>query len=363
MPAARTTNTAHAACAPNGDDCAGTGDARRDFSHINLVGQSPSFLAAIERARRLSRSTAPVLVQGETGTGKELFAHALHYLSPRRSAPFIAVNCGAIPESLIESELFGHVRGAFTDAKEHNPGVVAQARGGTLLLDEVDSLSLRSQVALLRFLQDREYKAVGAARATTADVRVIASTNANLGELVLRRAYRQDLLYRLNVLVIELPPLRERPGDAKLLAEAFLRRLSRQYDTQPKTLSDEVNGFLLSYSWPGNVRELENVIHRAFLMTEEAQISLADIEIETADRNAPSQTTTEQRFQKAKARVIADFERNYLVALLSRTHGNISLAARISGKERSRLGKLMKKYGLRRESFVDPLERQAGSLF
>jgi len=184
----------------------------RDFVRLNLVGESPAFLRALQLVDRISQCDATVLVQGEIGTGKELVARAIHYLGPRRSCAFIAVNCGAIPDSLMESELFGRVRGGFTDAKESRAGVIAQAKGGTLFLDEIDALSQRSQVALLRFLQDREYKPVGGSVVRNAEVRILASSNADLDALVAKGVYRQDLLYRLNVLSIQLPPLRQRVG-------------------------------------------------------------------------------------------------------------------------------------------------------
>jgi two-component system response regulator GlrR len=324
----------------------------RDFARLNLVGESPAFLRALQLVERISQCDATVLIQGETGTGKELIARAIHYLGPRSCCAFVPVNCGAIPDSLVESELFGHTRGAFTDAKESRPGLVAQAQGGTLFLDEVDALSARSQVALLRFLQDHEYKPVGGTAVRRADVRVVAATNADLDSLVAKGIYRQDLLYRLNVLLVHLPPLRARVGDARLLAEALLRRLSAQYGAPIKALHVDTVAFLSAYNWPGNVRELENLIQREFLLEDGPTIRVATA-LGSAVRTERSRSgaLTEDRFQAAKARAIAEFERAYICELLSRTRGNISLAARLSGKERSRLGKLVKKYGLDREHF------------
>ena len=325
-----------------------------DFASLNLVGESPAFRRALSLIDKVSGCDATVLVQGETGTGKELAARAIHYLSARRASPFVPVNCGAIPESLVESELFGHARGAFTDAKETREGVIAQARGGTLLLDEVDALSSRSQVALLRFLQDQEYRPVGGRVVHRADVRIVATTNADLGALVARGQYRQDLLFRLDLLVINLPALRERGDDVRLLAEAFLLRLGRQYGTGKKTLHSDTLDFLARHQWPGNIRELENLIHREFLLGAGSEIRVTGSRAD-ADRAAeasPRRSPTMIDFRAAKARSIAEFERGYLVQLLERTNGNLTLAARMSGKDRSRLGKLIRKYGLTRSQFA-----------
>lgn len=327
-----------------------------DSAELNLVGKSPEFLEVLELTKRFSACDATVLVQGETGTGKELVARAVHYLSARRNFPFIPVNCGALPDSLVESELFGHARGAFTDARDARRGLIAEAQGGTLFLDEIEVLTPKAQAALLRFLQDLEYRPVGGAVVRDANVRVVAASNANLEELAKENRFRKDLLFRLNVLTVDLPPLRRRGPDVVLLAERFLGRLERQYRKPPKSIHPDAVSRLLEHTWPGNVRELENLIHREFLMTDEPVIHLRCLappgERGKDSREAPSSPITEFRFQEAKASAIARFERAYIVELLARTSGNISQAARISGKERSRLGKLVKKYGLERASFV-----------
>jgi DNA-binding NtrC family response regulator len=331
-----------------------------DFGELNLVGHSPAFLEVLELTKRFSTCDATVLVQGETGTGKELVARAIHYLGARRNFPFIPVNCGALPDSLVESELFGHARGAFTDARDARRGLIAEAQGGTLFLDEIEVLTPKAQVALLRFLQDLEYRPVGGAVVRDANVRIIAASNANLEELAGENRFRKDLLFRLNVLAVELPPLRERQSDIVFLAEIFLKRLTDQYRRAPKNLHPEAVTRLLTHNWPGNVRELENLIHREFLMTDEPMIHLRGMpptgEAHTDSGEAGPSRLTESSFRKAKACAIAQFERAYIVELLSRTRGNISRAARISGKERSRLGKLVKKYGLERTSFVQDSE-------
>jgi len=317
-----------------------------DYARLNLIGDSPPFLECVRLICRMAQWDATVLIQGETGTGKELAARAIHYLGTRRNMPFIPVNCGALPESLVESELFGHVRGAFTDARESRAGVVAQAEGGTLYLDEVEAMGPRAQVALLRFLQDREYRPVGGTVVRGANVRVVASSNVDLAAMAVRGTFRHDLLFRLNVLPLDLPPLRERGDDVVTLAQAFLHRFSRQYRQPPKTLDDASTAWLLRHRWPGNVRELENLIHRQFLLFDAVVIRLAP-------GGDAARAHAEPSFQAAKARAIADFESRYIAALLARTRGNVSLAARLSGKERSRLGKLMKKYGLDRATFAD----------
>jgi two-component system, NtrC family, response regulator GlrR len=311
----------------------------------NLVGSSSAFLASVELIRRVAACDATVLIQGETGTGKELAARAIHYLGARRDAPFVPINCGAIPESLVENELFGHARGAYTDARESRQGVIAQAEGGTLFLDEVEAMGPRGQVALLRFLEDREYRPVGGSPCG-ANVRVVASSNADLTTLATEGRYRQDLLFRLNILVLALPPLRERGDDVTLLAETFVRRFCRQYRKPPMTLHPDAVRHLAGQDWPGNVRELENLVHRAVVLSDGAVLCLG----RAPEPPAPGLLTV-PRFREAKARAIAAFEKAYLAELLARTRGNLSLAARLSGKERSRLGKLVKKHGIARARF------------
>jgi DNA-binding NtrC family response regulator len=326
------------------------------FGELNLVGNSPAFLDALELMRKSAACDATVLLQGETGTGKELAARAIHYLGARRKFPFVPVNCGALPDTLVENELFGHARGAFTDARDARQGVIAQAQGGTLFLDEVEALSLKAQVALLRFLEDFEYRPLGGAEVRTADVRIIAAGNADLAAAARVGGFRQDLLFRLNVLPVELPPLRARGNDVVRLAEMFLQRFARQYRRPPKTLHADAVQRLLGHAWPGNVRELENLIHREFLMSEGPAIHvhcLASCAADIAPTPEPLfGKLTKASFQDAKARAIAQFERAYITELLARTGGNISQAARISGKERSRLGKMLKKYGLERAGFA-----------
>jgi DNA-binding NtrC family response regulator len=319
---------------------------------LNLLGTSPAFVAAMRLVRRFAPCPATVLIQGETGTGKELVARALHYLSDRSAGPFVPVNCGAIPDTLFESELFGHARGAFTGARESRQGLVAQAKGGTLLLDELEALSPRGQVAMLRFLQSQEYRPVGGAVVRDPDVRVIGSTNVDLAALAARGEYRQDLVYRLEVLGIALPPLRARGDDAVLLAQAFVDRLARQYGRAPLRLAEDTLGFLRAHAWPGNVRELENLVHRSFLLADGPELRFAaGTAVPVAAAAQPPAALTAVGFRAAKARAIESFERAYVAELLARANGNISLAARLAGKERSRFSKLIRKHGFSGAAF------------
>ncbi|MDP2006162.1 MAG: sigma 54-interacting transcriptional regulator, partial [Rubrivivax sp.] len=294
---------------------------------------------------------------GETGTGKELAARAIHYLSARQRGPFVAINCGALPDSILEAELFGHTRGAYTDAKSASRGVIGGAEGGTLFLDEIDALSARAQAAILRFMQDHSYRPLGAARTSQADVRVVCATNVDLAALAAHGAFRQDLLYRINLLSVPLPSLREREGDALLLAQAFVQRLLREYGSPPRELHPaSVAHLRLPLPWPGNVRELEHRVHRAFLLGPGREIDLeldavaATVAAAPAPEGAvpPNSAECALTYAAARARALVHFERQYLSEVLERAGGNLSRAARLAGKERSRFGKLVRKHGLQR---------------
>jgi DNA-binding NtrC family response regulator len=325
------------------------------FSRLELIGRSPAFRAALRLIERIAAVDATVLVQGETGTGKELATRAIHYLSRRRDDPFVPVNCAALPDNLLESELFGHERGAFTDAKQARRGLVAQAEGGTLYLDEVEAMSPRAQGVLLRFLQDHSYRPVGGQRLARGDLRIVASSNVELQALAARGQFRQDLLFRLGVLAVTMPPLRRRGEDATLLAEHFLARFSAQHGRPAKRLHPDTVAWMGRHAWPGNVRELENLMLRELLLGECDTIRIA--EADPAPPDAETEIDLDQAFQPAKAHAISAFERLYLRRLLARTGGNISLAARLSRKDRSALNKLVKKHGLggaHRESTASP---------
>lgn len=314
-----------------------------DQSRYNLFGNSAQFQKAQSRIEKIAKADVAVLIAGETGTGKEMAARAIHYLGARNGGPFIPVNCGALPEALIESELFGHERGAFTDAKSASTGLISEADGGTLFLDEVDALSHKAQAALLRFLQDHTFRRVGSSVSRQADVRIIVASNANLDELVFQRRFRRDLLYRLNVLTLSMPALRDREGDAVELASLFLKRFCKQYRTGEKHFHPASIHFITQHSWPGNVRELENLVHREFLMSESDEILF-----ETAiPQDEEEVLVFEADFKRAKAHAIAQFEHKYLKAVLERSEGNLSHAARLAGQERSAFGKLARKHGFK----------------
>ncbi len=319
----------------------------------NLVGRSEAFLSVLRQAQILARVDAPVLIEGETGTGKELFARAMHYLGPRAECPFIPVNCGAIPDGLIESELFGYTRGAFTDARTPHAGLVAQASGGTLFLDEVDGLSPKGQVTLLRFLQDMRYRPLGARREECADVRILAAANGDLQALVDQRRLRLDLFFRLKILTLRLPPLRERTGDTQALAEHFIALYGRRYGEPAKPLDRETAEALDRYDWPGNVRELDNLIHRAFLLNDGPTVRIAELAFAPGDAARGSgEGFDELSFTRAKAHAIAAFERSFLSRLLARSEGNVTLAAQLCGKERRSFGRLLKKHGIDRSAYA-----------
>ncbi|GAB2182352.1 hypothetical protein DLREEDagrD3_25750 [Denitratisoma sp. agr-D3] len=318
-----------------------------NMASSNLLGSSQQFKNVLQQIRRFANVGATVLITGESGTGKEQAARALHYLGERKGKPFVPVNCGSLAESLTESELFGHEKGAFTDAKNASNGLIGEADGGTLFLDEIDGLSSKAQVTLLRFLQDRTYRRVGSGTLRHADVRVIAASNADLEKLSQAQRFRLDLLYRLNVLKLHIPPLRERGSDALEMAHAYLRRLERQYQMPAKRLHQDAVDFIQNYEWPGNIRELENLLHQDFLLTEgdELQLQVARSNLSSKCFGLGLLNRTRFSFKEAKARSIAEFERSYVQELLNLTQGNLSAAARMAGKERSAFGKLARKYG------------------
>jgi len=326
-----------------------------NLARLNLVGESSAFLRCVDLIRRYAACDATVLIHGETGTGKELAARGIHYLGARRDFPFIPVNCGAIPDNLVENELFGHTRGAYTDARDSRAGVIADAEGGTLFLDEVETLTPRAQVALLRFLQDQHYRPLGGKHIMVANLRVIAASNENLADRTRRGLFRQDLLFRLNIMGLEMPALRVRRADVAALAHYFVHRLSRQYGRPERPLSRASLALLDRYEWPGNVRELENLVHREFLLCQGSEIEIDPASLDPrhfGPSAAAFALNGADRFQAAKARAIAEFERSYLAQLLAETHGNVSLAARRSGKERRSLGKLLKKHGIDRSQYA-----------
>lgn len=315
----------------------------------SLVGGSAGFLKVVAKIQPLAASDATVLISGETGTGKELFALAIHHHSPRKGNLFIPVNCGALPEQLLENELFGHAKGAFTGASAAETGLLAEAAGGTLFLDEVDSLSPSAQAKLLRLLQDGEYRPLGSSRSLKADVRIIVSTNADLKQLVQAKLFRQDLYHRLNVLSLHIPPLRERMEDISLLALHFLTRYASQFGRGSLRYSPAATEKLLAYHWPGNVRELEGVIQRAVILSSSPVLQAEDLDLPFS--SLVGSHPEGASFQEAKARATRQFERAYATNLLTAYGGNVTRAAKAAGMDRRTFQRLLKKYGFDRGSF------------
>jgi DNA-binding NtrC family response regulator len=306
-----------------------------------LRGTDPAFEKLKRQILMAAKADVTVLVTGETGTGKELTAHALHYLSDRAVKPFLAVNCGAIPGDLFENELFGHQRGAFTDARSHQQGLVAEAEGGTLFLDEIDALTPSTQVKILRFLEDHSYRPLGTSRSIMSDVRLVAATNTDLRQRVREGAFREDLFYRLHVVALHLPPLRERVGDIALLAEHFLQQYGK-YDDRWRFAPEALEA-LRGHDWPGNVRELENLVRHVVAMNPPKAIRADDLP-------PPIRPGREEHgdgsLRAAKARAIAHFEQSYLEGLLRAHRGNVSQAARAARQDRRTFRRLLQKYGL-----------------
>jgi two-component system, NtrC family, response regulator GlrR len=323
-------------------------DHRNAQTLSRLIGDAPAFRRAIAMATVAAQSDAAVLVSGETGTGKELVAGAIHYLSDRASEPFVSVNCGSLTDSLLEDELFGHERGAFTDARQRRTGVIAQAGRGTLFLDEIDTLTSRGQVALLRVLQDKVYRPLGSQREYKAQVRFVAATNAELAPMMDTGAFRTDLYYRLCVFAIALPPLRERPDDILRLAMHFLAKHMPSNAGGAPTLSRAAETTLLACAWRGNVRELENAMIRAGRLCETSIIEVEHLGLSAPVPPLPlvHRPSLSGNFAILKAQLLRSFEQEYLVHLMRDVRGNVTKAARIAGKDRRDLGKLLKKHGL-----------------
>jgi DNA-binding NtrC family response regulator len=316
----------------------------RELALTGLVGRHPAFLRTIEQIPAVARGHTPILITGETGTGKELCARAIHHLSTRRHFPFIPVDCAALPEHLFESEMFGHARGAFTDAYRDQKGLVALAGDGTLFLDEVDSLSITAQSKLLRLLQEHTYRPVGSERFVPTGARIMAACNQDLERLVQERKFRSDLFFRLNVLRLHLPPLRERRSDVVVLARHFLEMLAVEHGTPRKNIAPALLEMLMAYDWPGNVRELYNVLQRAVVFCPGTKIQLADM----ADLPAAPKPLG-GNFRQERARAVTAFERSYIEEMLRRAAGNVTQAARLAGKDRRVFGRLMKRHNVRRD--------------
>ncbi len=324
-----------------------------------LVGEGPAMQHLRQTIAAVAQSDYTVLLRGESGTGKEVVARLIHQIGARAARPFVAVNCPSIPENLLESELFGYVRGAFTGAEKDHKGLFSAAHEGTIHLDEIGDISGAVQTKLLRCLQNGEIRPVGSNHAVNVDVRVIASTNQNLEDLLQRRTFREDLYYRLNVLTVTLPPLRERVEDIPLLAQHFLRGTCREMGLPDKDIAPEVLQWMSSRPWPGNVRELQNFIRRmtVFCTRERLDMSLVRMlageerQPECQGAQSPSRLWDSRVYKEAKAEVVNAFTRDYLHDLLTATRGNVSEAARISGLSRVAIQKILARMQERAASF------------
>lgn len=315
----------------------------------SIIGKSPPMQAVYEMIRHVSSSQSNVLIQGESGTGKELVARTIHRSGPRRSKPFVVINCSAMPETLLESELFGHTKGSFTGAIANKEGLFKIANGGTVFLDEIGEIPLAVQVKLLRVLQEGEIRPLGDTESRYVNVRVIAATNKDLQELTSQGKFREDLYYRLNVIGITLPPMRDRPEDIPLLAYHFLKKISKKMKKEVDKISVDVLQALQNYSWLGNVREIENVIERAVVLATGETIVAKNLPpkiLSTSFYALPDSDgdLSELAYKAAKKRALNIFNRSYIINLLEKTGGNITAASEKAGMDRSNFKKIIRKY-------------------
>jgi len=317
---------------------------KREFAFDQILGKSKPMREIFDLIRRVADTQTNILITGESGTGKELVAKAIHFNSSRRGAPFVPVNCAAIPENLLESELFGHVRGAFTDAKTDKRGLFEEAQKGTLFLDEISEMPMMLQAKLLRAVQEREVRRVGATRSVPVDVRIIAATNLFLSEEVKAKRFREDLYYRLNVIEIRLPPLRDRKEDIPLLCEMMIQKSSVGRQKQVTKITEPALGLLLDHSWPGNVRELENVIERAVTLAQGTMVTPEDLPLPIREARGERHLVEESAEQLLP---LEEIEQLYIQRMLEKTGGNKFQAAQILGIDRKtlyrKLGEMQKK--------------------
>jgi DNA-binding NtrC family response regulator len=312
-----------------------------------VIGRSAAMVEVYKTVARVAPTKSTVLILGESGTGKELIARALHQHSPRARRPFVAVDCGVLTETLLESELFGHVRGAFTGAVSDKKGVFEEAQGGTCFLDEIGDISPTLQAKLLRVLQEHEIRRVGGKEWVKVDVRVVAATNRNLADLVKKHAFRHDLYYRLNVITLRLPPLRERGEDVPALAHYFLKRYSQENEKEVTAISHEALDLLRAYSWPGNIRELENAIEQAVALARQPILTPEDLPAEVREGVAPDWSRDllqeEQSFFAGNP-TLEEVDKRYVRHVLSRTQGNISRAAKMLDVDRRSLYRMLERF-------------------
>ena len=321
----------------------------RKYGFDEIVGSSPALLETLDLAARMAASDATVLLAGETGTGKELVAKAIHLRSNRRDRPFVAINCGAVHRELLESELFGHVKGSFTGAFTHKKGKIEMADGGTLLLDEIGEMPLQLQVRLLRVIQEREIEKIGATSSTKVDVRIIAATHRDLLAMVKQGTFREDLYYRILVVPITLPPLRNRPGDVEILVDHFFLKFRTRYNRRDLTLQPGLMRLLVEYSWPGNVRELENAVERMVLLSRGNELTTADLP-ESIRPQPVVEPIAATSAREGGPPTLQELEQKLIVQALKECGGNQTRAARYLGISRRTLAYRLEKYGLHGDS-------------
>jgi len=329
-------------------------DLRKKYEFEEILGASPQMAKVLSTVADIADTDSTVVIEGESGTGKELLARAIHFNSGRAKKPFIPINCAAIPETLLESELFGYEKGAFTGAVKKKLGRFQIANGGTIFLDEIGELSPVLQVKLLRFLSTQEFEPLGSTQTLKSDVRIITATNRNLSEMIQTGEFREDLYYRVNVIKIELPPLRDRKGDLELLTEHFIEKFSKRYDRKLRGIDDNAMETLLRYNFPGNVRELENTIERAVVLTKATQIGYGDLPdyIKSHSNQGDGEVfpKTNRELMKTKRelyrKTIGELERRFLLSALEEAAGNISEAARRAQMQRKQFQRLMKRHNV-----------------
>ncbi|GAB4301900.1 MAG: sigma-54 dependent transcriptional regulator [Desulfuromonadia bacterium] len=324
------------------------------FRFDNIIGSSPPLRSVLEKVEKIAIRDTSVLITGESGTGKELIAQAIHFNSPRREKRFMAINCGALPESLLESELFGYRKGAFTGARENRQGLLEAADGGTLFLDEVGNLPQNVQKTLLRFLQEHEFIRIGDTTPTRVDVRIISATNADLRESVKSGAFREDLYYRLNVINIHLPPLRERTDDIPLLISHFVTQQNRKFVTSCRGFTPGALDMAIRFNWPGNIRQLKNAVEACMAMETDDHVT-ADTLSQVLGIVRPLRSDDGEPWggeESAYSQALARFETDYIRMLLARNRGNVEAAARDAGMNMATIYRKMKRYGIQRDEFI-----------
>jgi DNA-binding NtrC family response regulator len=325
-----------------------------DHAFQKLVGKSVAMQRVFETIQMVAKTDITVLITGESGTGKDLTARAIHASSPRSKKAFVAVNCPTVPEHILESELFGYKKGAFTHATQNKTGLFQEAHHGSIFLDEIGDISPTIQTKLLRVLQEKEIKPLGDTRSIHVDVRIIASTNQNLKQKIKKSEFREDFFYRLNVLPIKLPPLRERQEDIPLIANHLVEKHCRRLNRPLKVISPELMDTFLTRTWEGNVRELENVVIQGILFSSGDRIHLTDVRIKKERRHAnlsAPETTSHLPYKAAKEQTLQQFNHAYIGSLLTQSKGNVSQAARVCGLERQALQQIMRRYRIKADTY------------